>query len=37
MEKKNVEKALIFDAFNYVRRLKEVGFTELQAVVQAEH
>ena len=31
-----MQKALIFDTFLYVKRLKEVGFTEQQAIVQAE-
>ena len=31
-----MHKALIFDTFEYVKRLKDVGFTEQQAVVQAE-
>lgn len=31
-----MEKALIFDTLRYVKRLKEAGFTEQQAEVQAE-
>jgi hypothetical protein len=31
-----MHKALIFDTFEYVKRLKDVGFTDQQAVVQAE-
>jgi len=31
-----MQKALIFDTFLYVKRLKEVGFTEQQAIVLAE-
>jgi len=31
-----MQKALIFDTFLYVKRLKEVGFTEQQAIVLSE-
>ena len=31
-----MQKALIFDTFLYVKRLKDLGFTEQQALVQAE-
>ena len=31
-----MQKALIFDTFLHVKRLKDVGFTEQQVLVQAE-
>ncbi len=31
-----MEKAIIFDTFQYVKKLKDAGFTDRQAEVQAE-
>ena len=31
-----MEKALIFDTFQYVKKLRDAGFTDKQAEVQAE-